>query len=328
MTQEDQARIEPPEAAAIPDDPDKAYLSPEQAAATETLAQLDDRSGAFTPYTLAADFLELREILAGSFERVKPESWGKRTTDRRPRGWTMRQTLAHLEAVAQLYNHVIEQGLAGEPVQIPGFTRREDLRAMNDAAMAARAEVPVAQLCASLLSALEAAARLAGRSEPEQLGRLVPVPFYGAIPTVAELFGGSLCHAGIVHGAQIALSRSRQLWIFFPPGMMRRQLTRLFHMLGLVYWPARGGELHATFGFSAAGQGGGSWFVRADPGGGQGRIGIARTTDVAFQFASADLLCRVLTGPRLPWRQIALQQLRVSGNLRLAKRLPALFTPT
>lgn len=328
MLEDDQVSAEAEPAPTPPDEPDEPPPSPEQAEAEAALARLEDRSGAFTPYTLAADFLELREILAGSLERVRPEGWSKRTTDRRPKGWTLRQTLAHLDAVAQLYNHVITTGLAGEPVAIPGFTRREDLKVVNEAAMAARAELPVAELSASLLAALDEAARLAGQLAPEQLGRLVPVPFFGATPTIAELFGASLSHAGIIHGAQIAISRARPVWIFYQPGMMRRQLTRLFHAFGLVYWPERGGNMHATFQFSAAGQGGGSWYVRANPRGGYGRIGIARTTDVSMRFASADLLCRVLTGGRVPMRQIIFQQLRVSGNLALARRLGTLFTPT
>lgn len=328
MTQDEQASAEAQAASSEPQPPAEPPPTTEQLAAEQALSQLEDRSGAFTPYALAADFLELREILAGSFERVKPESWERRTTDRRPQGWTLRQTLAHLDAVAQLYNYVAAAGLAGEPVQIPNFARREDLRAVNDAAMEARAELPVAELCASLLSALDEGARVAGQLGPEQLGRQVAVPFFGATPTVAELLGASLCHAGIVHGAQIATSRSRPLWIFYQPGMMRRQLTRFFHVFGLAYWPERGGSLYATVQFSAAGQGGGSWYVRATPQGGYGRIGIARTIDLSMRFASADLLCRVLTGAGLPWRQIVLQQLRLAGNLALARRLPSLFTPT
>jgi len=329
MTDEEQSRsghteAPPPE----PPPPEPPGHTAEQIAAEEALARIEDRSGAFTSYTLAADFLELREIYAGSLERVKEESWAKRTSDRRPNGWTLWQTLAHMDAVAQLYNAAIELGLAGRPVEIAGFTRREDLRAMNQAAMDARAELPVAELCASFLGALEESARLAGRLEPGQLGFQVPVPFYGATPTLAELFGGSLSHAGIVHGAQMSSSHEHPIWHFFPPGLMRRQLTRFFHVLGLVYWPERGHNLHATIGFSAEGQGGGSWMVRAHPSGGKGNIGIARTTDVAIRFASADLLCRVVTGSGLPWRQIALRQVRVSGNLRLAMRLPALFKPT
>ncbi len=311
---------EPPEAPA--DAQDEEY-----AAAEAALARLEDRIGAFTSYTLAADFLELREIYAGTFERTKEEDWGRRT-DRRAEGWTRRQALAHVDAMAALYNQVIEAGLEGRPVSVPGMEQRADLKAVNQAAIEEHAERPVADLVDSFLGSLERAARLAASLEVEQLGRLVPVPFFGTPPTVAELFGGSLAHAGIVHGAQLALGRARPIWIFYQPGMMRRQLTRFMHMLGLTYWPERGGELHATVGFNIEGQGGGSWFVRVGPEGGTGKIGVARTTDVSFWFASADLFCKVITYQAPVWRAIALRRLRVGGNLRLARRLPALFAPT
>ena len=316
--------------AATPPAPPEApadELTEEQAAAEAALARLEDRIGAFTSYTLAADFLELREIYAGTFERMKEEDWARRS-ERRAEGWTRRQALAHVGAVATVYNQAIEAGLEGRPVSVPGLERRADLKAANLAALDERAELPVADLVDAFLGSLEHAARLAASLEGEGLGRLVNVPFFDTPPTVAELFGSSLAHAGIVHGAQLALGRARPIWIFYQPGMMRRQLTRFMHMFGLAYWPERGGDLHATVGFSIEGQGGGSWFVRVGPGGGMGKIGIARTTDVSFWFASADLFCKVFTYQTPVWRAIALRQLRVGGNLRLARRLPALFSPT
>jgi hypothetical protein len=301
--------------------------TPAERTAEATVASLDDRIGAFTAYTLAADFLELREIYAGNLERIKPADWTRRT-ELRPGGWSLRQSLAHVAAVAETYNAAAVAGLEGRPVTIPGFATRRDLKAVNIAELAARTALSPDELTGSFLGTLEESARLVAALEPEQLGRLVPVPFFDGTPTVAELFGCSLAHAGIVHGAQLAASRSRPIWIFFAPGLMRRQLTRFFHNMGLAYWPERGGDLHATIAFSAEGQGGGSWFVRTDPAGGQGRIGVARTKDVSLRFASADALCRVFTY-QTPWlRALLTMQLRVSGNVRLAWRMPRLFTPT
>jgi hypothetical protein len=328
MTEQNRSAPAPPAEPNEPDELDEeAEPTPEQRAAEEALARLEDRIGAFTSYTLAADFLELREIYAGGFERMKEEEWARRT-DRRPGGWTMRQALAHVEAVAQLYNTVITAAQEGAPVQVPGLERREDLAAVNRAALEARAERSVAELTGSFLGALEEAARLSACAEPEQLGRLVKVPFFGSTPTVAELFGASLTHAGILHGAQLATSRARPIWIFYQPGMMRRQLTRFFHTLGLAYWPERGGDLHATLGFHAEGQGGGSWTVRAHPRGGHGKIGVPRTADVSFRFGSTDLLCKLVTYQTQPWRHLLTRQLRVSGNLGLARRIWRLFSPT
>lgn len=324
MTENEQSGLDAP---AAPEEPPEEPLSDEQRAAEEALARLEDRIGAYTSYTLAADFLELREVFAGGFERIKDEDWTRRV-DRRAGGWTLRQALAHAAGAAHMFNEAIVAGVEGRSVVVPGMTEREDLKAVNEAVIEARAETPVAELSASFLRALEEAARLAAAMESEHLGRLVEVPFYSSAPTVAELFGSSLAHAGIIHGAQLATSRSRPIWIFFQPGMMRRQLTRFFHMLGLAYLPERGGDLHATFGFHAEGQGGGSWTVRISPKGGHGKIGIPRTADVSFYVGSTDLLCRLIAFQTRPWRHLVTRRLRVSGNLRLARRMNELFAAT
>lgn len=322
MTAAEQPELErpaPPAAEPPPTD--------EQAAAEAALARLEDRIGAFTSYTLAADFLELREIYAGTLERIEPADWSRRS-ERRPNAWTLQQTLAHVAAVAETYNAAIMAGLEGRPVKIPGLETRHDLRSANQQALEARSALSPEELSEAFLGALEAAARLVAPLGAEHLGRIVPVPHFDGAPTVAELFGCSLAHAGIIHGAQLVASRARPIWIFFQPGLMRRQLTRFFHNLALSYWPERGGDLHATIAFNVAGQGGGSWYVRVRPEGGQGRIGVARTRDVTFDFASADLLCRIVTFQTPPWRALLTRRLRVHGNLRLARRLPQLFTPT
>jgi len=307
-------------------DSDRAPSEPLTEAAA-ALVRLEDRIGSFTAYTLAADFLELRQIYAGTFERTKEEDWGKKT-ERRSEGWTRRQALAHVEAVALTYNAAISAGLEGRALTIPGFTQRTDLKAANRAALAARAEMPVADLIASFLGALDEAARLVAPLDHEQMGHTVATPFFSGTPTVAELFGSSLAHAGLVHGAQLAVARGRPIWIYFDPGMMRRQITRFIHMLGLAYWPERGGNLYAAIKVSIEGQGGGSWMVRIGPTGGQGKIGVVRTSDVSLRFASAELFCQVVTFQTQIWRQLLWRKLRVSGNLRMAWRIPNLFSPT
>lgn len=288
----------------------------------------EDRIGAFAPFILAADALELREICAGFFERVKEEAWARRT-ELRSTAWTMRETLAHLVAVGQTYNRAAADALAGRPVEIPGLPGRAELKVWNRAEIAARAETPAAELVAALLDSFAEVARVAGQLEPAVLARPVEAPMFSSPPTIGELLGGALSHVGIVHGAQITVAaRTGPLWIWFRPGMMRRQLTRFFHTMGLVYRPERGGSLHATIAFTAIGQGGGSWYVRASPSGGSGRLGVVRTSDLHLTFASPDLLCRVMTVQTSPWRHLLLRQIKVRGRLRLARDFPRLFAPT
>ncbi|NJN16306.1 MAG: DinB family protein [Oscillochloris sp.] len=289
---------------------------------------LEDRIGAFSPSILATDALELREILQGFFERIKPDAWLRRT-ERRPGGWTLHETVAHIEAVTGGYLYAVEAGLAGRSPEIPGLSQRRDLANWNRAQIAARAEQEPQALCAAILEQLSLLARIAGSLTPDPLTRSVPTPMYGGDATIGELLGGALTHIGIVHGAQLAQgARSQPIWIWYRAGMMRRQLTRFFHLMGLAYWPERGGSLHATIAFSASGSGGGSWYVRVAPSGGYGRIGRVRTADLTLEFASVDLLCRAITLHVRPLRYLLLRQIKLRGNLRLATRFGRYFIPT
>ncbi|MBX0329527.1 SCP2 sterol-binding domain-containing protein [Oscillochloris sp. ZM17-4] len=301
----------------------------QRAAAAAAPAHIfDDRIGAFAGYTLAADLLELREIYAGYLRRIPDDAWSRRT-ERRPSGWTLIETLAHLDAAAGVFNTSVEQAIAGGPIAISGIARRTDLPAANRAAIDARLSLGPAAITSSLLDALTRAAAIASRLSPGQLAMQVQTPYYGGLPTVAEILGASLVHAGIIHGSQVAVGAGAQsIWSFYNPGMMRRQLTRAFHTMGLAYWPERGGSLHAVLAFNVEGQGGGSWFIRVDPAGGEGRIGTVRTADVTMSFASADLLCQVVTLRANLIKSVLLGHLRIRGNLRLATRIPRLFNPT
>ncbi len=296
---------------------------------SEDLSPLpDDRIGAFSSYTLAADLLKLHEIFVGYVERIPNDAWIRRT-ERRPSGWTLLETLAHLDAIATIFNLSIEQVLANQPIQIAGFTTRHDLRALNRRAIDERMTLGYSALSESFLDSLRHTARLTSAMSHTQLSTTIEHPYFSSRPTMAELIGTSLVHAGMVHAAQLAVgARMQPIWNLYDPGMMRRQLTRAFHMVGLAYWPERGGNLHATLVFQIDGQGGGRWFVRIDPSGGEGRLGRVRTADVTLTFASADLLCRVVTMQTEVWPLFLIRKLHVRGNLILAARMSRLFILT
>ncbi|WP_129670723.1 SCP2 sterol-binding domain-containing protein [Candidatus Chloroploca sp. Khr17] len=301
-------------------------LTPEQIEAAAAMARLEDRSGAFTSVTLAADLLELRDIYHGTFERTRDEDWLRRL-GRNAEGWTRREALAYVEAMTHTYHLAILATLGGAPLIIPGLNDIDELSTFARQQIEARAEATEAELIASLETAFSEIARIVGQLGPEELGRTQAVPWMTSVPTVAELAGAVLANAGVLYGLHLALARSRPTWLYFSPGMMRRQMTRLIHLIGLSYRSNQGGELYATIGLNIAGQGGGSWFVRISPEGGMGKIGLARTTDVTLEIASADLFCRLVLGQASSWQHWLRRTLRIKGNLRLARRLPALLIP-
>jgi hypothetical protein len=293
----------------------------------DDVTPIADRIGAFASYTLAADLLELREIYAELFKRLDETDWLAKT-DKRAQGWTLHETVAHLDAVAWAYNTAVAAGLTRQVPELPGLTRREELAEANKAQIAQRLDQPIDQLCASFLDQLSEGARLASPLTIDQLSRKVEVPFYGSTPTIAELLGASLAHAGVIHAAQVAVGKRDPLWVYYRPGLMRRQFTRLIHLIGLAYWPERGGDLRACIAIEIAGVGGGSWYLCADPVGGFGRIGVVERPALRLRFAGAELFCRFLTmRVNLP-RQILFRRIRINGDLRLAMRLTHYFSPS
>lgn len=290
---------------------------------------MDDRTGAFEPYTLAADLLELREICAGFFERVAADDWA-RPTERRPEAWTLHETLAHLTATAAGLNQLITATLEDTPGPFAGRDlQRSDLKAYNREALDAFTPHSSTELVDLFLSELSAAARTAARLEEPALSAKVAIPFYHTDPTIAQTLAIQLVHPGIVHAAQVAVGqRAQPLWNYYRPGLMRRQLTRLFLNMALAYRPERAGDVHATISFTVNGKGGGSWHISVAPELARAYVGKAEKPNVALTFASAELFCKTLAVRTPIWRNIVLRRIRVSGDLRLAQRFSTFFAPT
>jgi Mycothiol maleylpyruvate isomerase N-terminal domain len=287
-----------------------------------------DHRGAFAPYTLATDLVRLRQLYADFFSRLTTADWQRRT-ERRKHGWTLREVVAHLDAIAQAYQHVIAAALTTQPIRLPGLTRRTDLRAWNRREIDSRMQLPIDTVCSSLLATLHEAARCAASLTPAELSARIVTPIYHGAMTVAELFGGQLAHAGLVHAAQVANgARVAPLWIHYTPGLMQRQITRFIHIMGYAYWPERGGALQTAINFVVAGPGGGRWHVALAPDGGRGGEGIAERATLALWFRTADIACRAFTFQLDPLGALLGRHVRVRGDLRLGLQFPRLFMPT
>jgi hypothetical protein len=80
--------------------------------------------------------------------------------------------------------------------------------------------------------------------------------------------------------------------------------------------------------FVVAGPGGGSWSVAVGSAEGHSAPGPAPRAALTLRFRSADIACRVFTLQLTPVVGLLWGAVRVRGDLRLAARLPRLFSPT
>ena len=282
---------------------------------------------AFDPQEIATDVLEVKRIFAEFFAARSPADW-QRHTESRGRGWTLRETVAHLDAVSLVYLQAVEATLAGQPCVVPGLLQRTDLPTWNQREIQARALRPITEVCSSFLNTLQQASERAAGLSPSVMSQKALFPFYHRPISVGELLGGQAAHPGLVHGAQVANgAQVSPLWVHYTPAMLQRQITRLFHLMSLAYWPERGGKLRATVNFIAAGPGGGSWYVRLAPTGSEVGLGTARRPTLTIWFRNADALCRTFTQQVSPIGVLLRAQAFAWGNLLLGLRMPWLFNP-
>ncbi len=283
---------------------------------------------AFDPQTLATDLIEVRRIFDRFFAARSPADWERRT-ERSGRGWTLRETVAHLDSIGQTYHQSIQAALAGHAYPIPGLVKRTDLPTWNQRQIEARAHLPMTMICDSFLHTLQQAADCAAHLSLTASARTIPLPIYGRPLAVAELLGGQAAHPGIVHAAQVANGASvAPLWVQFTPELMQRQITRFFRMMSLSYWPERGGNLRTTITLIAAGQGGGKWQITLAPEGSSVATEPIPRSTLRVWFRNTDVLCRAFTLQLSPLRALLTAQALAWGDLRLGFRLESLFSPT
>jgi hypothetical protein len=280
----------------------------------------------FDPQGLATDLLEVKRIFAAFFAARSPADW-QRQTEPNGHGWTLRETVAHLEALGQAYQQAVEASLVSQPWHLPGVGQRTDFTAWNQRQLAMRAERPIGEICDAFLNGLQQAAACVTGLPPAALHEKIAFPFYQRPITIGELFGAQAAHPGLVHAAQVVHGQGvPPLWSQSAPEMMQRQITRTFHLMSLTYWPERGGNLRAALAVRAAGQGGGSWYVTMSPDGsdvGEGRLNKAT---LRMWFRNPDALCRAFTLQVSPLRTLLTAQAFAWGDWRLGLRLTGLFS--
>ena len=283
---------------------------------------------AFDPLTLAADFTTVRQILANFVAARSPRDWDRKT-ERRAKGWTLHETLAHLTATAQTMYQATVQALNGRPISFPGIAHRVELADYNAREVAARRNVAPQTLAEQLFEVLDQCAAHGSARDERDLALTIPIPFYNRPLTVAEALGWQLMHPGLVHAAQLANGAGvAPLWVHYPPDLLHRQISRFFNAMSHSYWPERGRTLRADINFVVARPGGGRWYLTVDTEGGATGESAARRPALTVWLRSPDALCRLLTIQISPVGALLTGQMFAWGSLSLGFRIPYLFTPT
>ncbi len=183
-----------------------------------------DGSASFDPSVLAADLREVAGLYAELRPHVDSPAW--RATARRT-GWTMEQTVAHLDVMTATGLCAINDALAGRRPVIDGIADRRGLEAWNETTIRRRLDEG-GDLLGSLITGLRRSAERAEELTPAQLTAPVELPIYNAPLTVVDLLGILTFHPGLTHTAQVVDAVARPpLWAGLQPATRHRMITRL-----------------------------------------------------------------------------------------------------
>jgi hypothetical protein len=245
----------------------------------------------------------------------------KQTTERSGKGWTLHQTMAHVSAVADIYNKAIDAALNGKPFTYPGWEKRTDLRKVNEREINLRADIPLHRLYETLLELLDWTCTCGAALSPEQLALSAHIHAYNRPMTVSELISAQLAHIGVIHAAQLANGMGKPpLWSHYTPDLMQRQLTRCFNVISHAYWIEHGGALKANINIRI-GMRGSVWHLILAPDGGTSGEGEVKRPTLTIWTRSEDELCRLLTVQYPIWETILRGKVLMWGNVLLALKM-------
>lgn len=258
-----------------------------------------------------------------SFPRLDDKEWGKKASDR----WTAKDYLAHLVIAHEEESiRLVQQALAGEPANIPGFARREEINDYNEQMLATVRDRPVSELLGRLKATFEETLRMLDGLSEADLDKPASSPVWGRSGTVRDLFSSGYLHLP-AHYQDIRRAAKKKLphWVeASTPEEVHFQMDRTFHYMPLIYWSDRGGDLQATYLFTIEGAGGGQWAVRVSDGRAETEDGAPDSFDAEVRTKPelwVDLSNKDLNAV---WA-ITTRKVHLGGNTSLAMKLDSLF---
>ena len=258
-----------------------------------------------------------------SFARLGDKEWGKKASDQ----WTAKDCLAHLVITQEEEaNRLIQQALAGEPANIPGFGGREGINGYNEEMLAKVRDLPVSDLMGRLKAAFEETlGTLDGLGEAD-LDKPASHPAWGCPGTVRDLLFASYLHLPN-HYQDVRRAAKKKLphWVDASTAEeVHFQMDRTFNYMPLIYWSDRGGDMQATYLFTMEGKGAGQWAVHIAEGRAEAQAGAPESFDLEVRTKPelwVDLSNKDLNAM---WA-ITTRKVHLGGNQGLAMKLDTLF---
>lgn len=234
----------------------------------------------------AADLRDFRAIFADYASDVPPDAWDVQTGSR-DKDWTLRQTMAHLVAIAQAFNRAAQAAVTQMPLLTPGMEKRDDLRAWNRTQIAELEDIASEHLIERFLVELDFAAQYLTGLSDDDLAQTAHLRVYGRAASARDFLDFQISHAGVVHGAQITRPLNQPpLWEQYPAGLLHRTIERFLRQMAVAYWPEYGGNSLRAINFVIDGENSGEWHTWAGPEG--ANVYEGTTEDASYSMRCKD----------------------------------------
>ena len=282
----------------------------------------------FDARAIVNDFSAFCTLLLSYLQSVAEDGWALRTGSR-DKDWTLHQLLAHLTAIAAMFNRAVQAAIYDGPLVTDGLDTRRHLATWNDTQIETRVRTAPAQLTQQLMGELSTAAERVQHLTPDEAMRTIYLGVYDDEVCVIDMLEWQLSHAGVIHAAQLTRPLDQPpLWTQYSPGMLNRQVDRFMRHLSAAYWSEYGDVQDVEINFQIEGEGGGAWFVIATPRGARYGTGSRENPRYVLHFDSPDTLFGIFTVHISIQDALTNNQIRITGDPIAAMQLLRLFSPS
>ncbi len=233
-------------------------------------------------------------------------------------GWTAKDYLGHLVTSQEREQNIaVSLNLAGQPVEIPGFSERSAIDEFNERNVQETRPMPVQELIQRFRAVFDENMHMLEPLSDADLAKRVHHPGLSGQPALGDLFTMGYAHLPLHYQdirRCIRKRRSLPHWAdLCSPEEMHDLLGRVFALLPSMYWPERGGDLRATYVFTFLGEGGGQWIIEIDGAGCGSRPGPSERRDIEMRLKPRDWL-DLQTKELNPARALFTRHLRIRGR--------------
>ena len=259
-----------------------------------------------------------------AFARLDENDWRKKASNR----WTAREHLGHLVVTQEEEsNRLTRQAIAGEPGNVPGLEKREDMAAFREKTLATLKAVPVPELLARMRAVFEEHIQMLEGVSEADLDRPATSPSWDRPGTIRDLFFASyLFLPGQYQEIRRVAKKKLPHWMeASTPEQVHFHLDRTFHYMPLIFWSSRGADMNVTYVFTMEGAGGGQWSVLIGDGKAESQDGAPPQFDTEVK-TKPELWMDLAMGELNPVWAITTRKVQLGGNAGLAMKLGTLFS--